>query len=87
MIGHSGSPLWRIAPLWPLLLQGARLARDVSELVMDVDMDYVPPATEYLPVGDASTELPGAVRGDDGYEYHWFMLATRISGRIVSAVD
>ncbi|KAL7733740.1 hypothetical protein ACLKA6_011470 [Drosophila palustris] len=49
--------------------QGARLARDVSELVMDVDMDYVPPATEYLPVGDASTELPGAVRGDDGYEY------------------
>ncbi|XP_034482817.1 uncharacterized protein LOC117788228 [Drosophila innubila] len=46
----------------------ARLTRDVSELLDASVMDYVPPATEYLPA-DAATELPTAVRGDDGYEY------------------
>ncbi|KAH8395302.1 hypothetical protein KR222_008567, partial [Zaprionus bogoriensis] len=46
----------------------ARLRRDVSELVDASAVDFVPPATEYLPAEEA-TELPGAVRGEQGYEY------------------
>lgn len=45
----------------------ARLRRDVSELVDAAAMEYVPPATEYLPADP--TEEPSAVRGDEGYEY------------------
>lgn len=46
----------------------ARLRRDVSELAdAAAAVDYVPPATEYLPAD--ATEQPSAVRGEEGYEY------------------
>ncbi|TDG48045.1 hypothetical protein AWZ03_005462 [Drosophila navojoa] len=46
----------------------ARLRRDLSELALDAAaMEYVPPATEYLPAD--ATEEPSAVRGEQGYEY------------------